>query len=75
MYHDEILTRVKKEFELHADDVLIVSYPKSGRIWMEEIVWLLQNEANFTEAGKQNVRLRVPPIEIKVGPKATSLFL
>ena len=95
MYPDEVLDKLPEEFKFRSDDVLIASFPKSGkclkfvtipsnyhefmlnkyfksfihavgRIWLEEVVWLLCNNADFEEAGKKNLRLRLPPIEIKV---------
>ena len=36
-----------------------------GRLWLEEAVWLVQNDADFDEAAKTNVRARIMPVEIK----------
>lgn len=35
-------------FEARSDDIWICAFPKSGSTWMANIVWLLQNNLDFT---------------------------
>nr|QNH68006.1 sulfotransferase-like protein 3 [Brachionus rotundiformis] len=43
-----------KNFELRPNDTFVVGYPKSGTTWVEEIVWLLQNNLDFEKSLKIN---------------------
>ncbi|CAL8337899.1 sulfotransferase family 2, cytosolic sulfotransferase 3 [Gadus morhua] len=46
--HTEESLRFAAEFEFKNDDVLIVTYPKSGTTWMQEIIPLLLNGGDLT---------------------------
>lgn len=35
-------------FKIRPDDVWVVSFPKAGSTWLSNIVWLLQNNLNFS---------------------------
>nr|XP_039270401.1 sulfotransferase 1C4-like [Styela clava] len=52
------------KFKVREDDVFIVTYPKAGTTWTQEIVWLLCNDGNIEEANKQLLTLRSPFLEI-----------
>ena len=39
------------DFELRDDDIWIVTYPKCGTTWTQELVWMLLNDVNI-EKGK-----------------------
>ncbi|KAL5004221.1 hypothetical protein ScPMuIL_017677 [Solemya velum] len=54
-----------KDFQLRDDDVLIVTYPKAGTTWMQEIIWLIKNNVDFEEANKKQVYFRSPFLEFK----------
>ncbi|XP_026477319.1 sulfotransferase 1C4-like [Ctenocephalides felis] len=41
-----------RNFEVKKDDAWVLTYPKCGTTWTEEIVWLLRNDLNFEKALK-----------------------
>ena len=45
--------------ELRPDDVWIVTYPKCGTTWTQELLWLIMNNADF-ESAKPYVYERSP---------------
>ncbi|XP_063701779.1 luciferin sulfotransferase-like [Culicoides brevitarsis] len=53
-----------KEMEVYDDDVWVVSFPKCGTTWTQEMVWLLNNNLNFVEAKKVNLLQRFPFLEL-----------
>jgi len=40
--HSEVLTKIRNELELTKDDILSVSYPKTGSTWVNEILLLIK---------------------------------
>ena len=50
------------DFDLREDDIWIVTYPKCGTTWTQELVWMLVNDVNI-EAGKCPLPFRSPMIE------------
>merc|ERR1719430_1230698 len=54
---------------LREDDIWIVTYPKTGTTWTQEMVWMLVNDVN-KEKGAMPASLRVPYMEINslMGP-------
>ncbi|RUS81151.1 hypothetical protein EGW08_011092 [Elysia chlorotica] len=54
-----------RDFQVKSDDVFLVTYPKAGTTWMQEIVWLLLNDANFSLAASSPVYMRSPFLEFK----------
>ncbi len=51
-------------FKLRPDDVWIVTYPKCGTTWTQEILWLLTHDLDTDAARKIDARERVPFIEV-----------
>lgn len=45
------------------DDVWLVSYPRTGSTWAQEMVWLLGNKLDY-EGAKQMQQIRSPMIEL-----------
>ncbi|KAK2169204.1 hypothetical protein LSH36_12g36069 [Paralvinella palmiformis] len=60
----EIITEMRS-FEMTKRDVLIASYPKTGTTWTQELVWLLRNNGNLTQALSIPVYERVLYLEYK----------
>ncbi|XP_066943138.1 luciferin sulfotransferase-like isoform X1 [Macrobrachium rosenbergii] len=50
------------ELPVKVDDIWVVTYPKSGTTWTQEVVWCLVHGLN-TEEGKQNLMTRFPFFE------------
>ncbi|XP_034102118.1 uncharacterized protein LOC117566679 [Drosophila albomicans] len=51
------------DMEVLEDDVWIVTNPKCGTTWMQELVWLLMNDCNFEAALSKDLELRSPFLE------------
>ncbi|XP_067048554.1 amine sulfotransferase-like isoform X1 [Acropora muricata] len=54
------LEQYLSNFQTKSDDVFVVSYPKSGTTWTQEIVWQIHNEGKVR---KENIGRRVPFLE------------
>lgn len=52
-----------RNLKTYTDDVWLVSYPRTGSTWAQEMVWLLGNHLNYEQA-KQMQQLRAPLIEL-----------
>ena len=50
-------------FELRDDDIWIVTHPKCGTTWTQELVWMLINDVDI-EKGKVPIAKRSPWIEV-----------
>ncbi|XP_059490649.1 luciferin sulfotransferase-like [Neocloeon triangulifer] len=51
------------DMEVHPDDVWLVSYPRTGSTWTQEMVWLLGNDLDF-QGAKMLQQLRAPVLEL-----------
>ena len=51
-------------FDSKKDDVWIVTPPKCGTTWTQELTWLLLNELNFEKAKEINQYYRAPFVEM-----------
>ncbi|KAL8220172.1 UNVERIFIED_CONTAM: hypothetical protein K2H54_039977 [Gekko kuhli] len=62
-YSEEILNYVENEFQVLDDDIINVTYPKSGTNWMIQILSLIQHSGDTTWVCSAPVWDRVPWIE------------
>ncbi|EDW01049.1 sulfotransferase 1A3 [Drosophila grimshawi] len=51
------------DMEVKEDDVWIVTNPKCGTTWMQELAWLLLNDCDFEAALSKDLELRSPFLE------------
>lgn len=67
------LDQIEKEFVVQNDDVFVVTYPRSGTTWTEQMVHLLLNQG---EQGKQRLTDAVPWLEtLSHRPNGMAAFL
>ncbi|ALC47387.1 St2 [Drosophila busckii] len=52
-----------RRLPVYEDDVWMVSYPRTGSTWAQEMVWLLGHKLDY-EAAKQPLGMRSPMIEL-----------
>ncbi|KAJ9573814.1 hypothetical protein L9F63_008796, partial [Diploptera punctata] len=52
-----------RHFKVLPDDVWIVTYPKCGTTWTQELIWLLLNDLDFNKASSINQIERSPFFE------------
>ncbi|XP_030558182.1 sulfotransferase 1 family member D1 isoform X2 [Drosophila novamexicana] len=57
-----VLDRVH-DFEVREDDVWIVTLPKCGTTWMQELTWLVLNRCDFETAKSVDLTIRSPFLE------------
>ncbi|KAI5640002.1 sulfotransferase domain-containing protein [Phthorimaea operculella] len=51
------------DMKLRPDDIFVVSYPRSGTTWTQELVWLLANDLDFKMAKSISLDERFPFLE------------
>ncbi|XP_049795816.1 luciferin sulfotransferase-like [Schistocerca nitens] len=51
------------DFPVRHDDVWVVTFPKSGTTWTQEMVWLLMNDLDFKSAKEKCISDRFPYLE------------
>ncbi|XP_061397486.1 sulfotransferase 1E1-like [Musca vetustissima] len=51
------------DVEVYDDDVWIVTLPKCGTTWMQELLWLVINDYDFETAKNENLEIRSPFME------------
>jgi len=52
-----------RNFPLRSDDVWVVTFPKCGTTWTQEMVWMITHDCD-TEAAKEKLQTRSPFIEM-----------
>ncbi|XP_050392736.1 sulfotransferase 1B1 [Patella vulgata] len=65
IYDEYIVDHVDKihHFQIREDDVWVLSYPKAGTTWMEEIVYLIMNDLDIVKARSKIIEERIPFFE------------
>ncbi|XP_014209624.1 sulfotransferase 1C4-like [Copidosoma floridanum] len=53
-------------FEVNPDDTWVVTFPRSGTTWTQELVWLLSNDLNFETAKSVPLVIRCPFLEMSM---------
>ncbi|XP_038075385.1 sulfotransferase 1C2-like [Patiria miniata] len=56
-----------KTFEVRHDDVFIVTYPKAGTTWVQEIMSCVLHDGNIERISKRHTFKRVPFLEMTTG--------
>ena len=51
------------KFKARASDTWVLSYPRSGTTWTQELVWLLSNELDYESARTRFLAERFPFLE------------
>uniref|UniRef100_A0A1B0DPS0 Sulfotransferase domain-containing protein n=1 Tax=Phlebotomus papatasi TaxID=29031 RepID=A0A1B0DPS0_PHLPP len=57
-----------KSFECRSSDIWVVSFPKCGTTWTQEMVWLLDNNLDFETARNTDLFERFPYFEVMYLP-------
>lgn len=52
-----------KKMDVYDDDIWVMSYPKCGTTWTQEMVWLLNHNLDYEAAAAQNLIYRFPFLE------------
>lgn len=53
-----------RSFDIRPDDIFVLGFPKSGTSWLQEMVWLLCNDFNYTKAKRMSQMFRFPLLEL-----------
>ncbi|XP_072931523.1 sulfotransferase 1C4-like [Epargyreus clarus] len=51
-------------FKVRPDDIWVITFPRSGTTWTQELVWLLENDLDFKTAKEKPLYERFPMLEI-----------
>nr|ANI86000.1 sulfotransferase [Locusta migratoria migratoria] len=52
------------DFTVYPDDTWLVSYPRTGSTWAQEMVWCIGNDLDFKKAKETMQQLRTPLLEL-----------
>ena len=65
-YSVETIQKIENDFKFYPDDVLIATYPKSGTTLLQEIAWLIGNDANTDLAKSKLLIQRSPFLDLNI---------
>lgn len=51
------------DFEARSDDTWIVTFPRSGTTWSQELIWMVKNDMDYEAARKNLLVERFPFLE------------
>ncbi|XP_045448755.1 sulfotransferase 1E1-like [Melitaea cinxia] len=51
-------------FQVRPDDIWVITFPRSGTTWVQEMVWLIQNDLDFKKAQEIPLFDRFPMLEL-----------
>ncbi|KAF2883128.1 hypothetical protein ILUMI_23045 [Ignelater luminosus] len=51
-------------FKVRKDDVWMISFPRAGSTWCQEMVWLIGNDLDFASAKQYIQQIRAPVLEL-----------
>ncbi|XP_033099686.1 sulfotransferase 1E1-like [Anneissia japonica] len=71
--HAETLDAMS-DFQVRHDDVYVISYPKSGTTWTQEIVSLINSNGEPDSVKDKHVEERVPHLEMSTAIPGTILY-
>nr|AJD25308.1 sulfotransferase-like protein [Plectreurys tristis] len=52
-----------EKFECREDDIFVVTFPKTGTTWLQEIVYCIMNDLDFSSAAVKSIEDRFPYLE------------
>jgi hypothetical protein len=58
----ENLDKIQK-MQIHSDDIWMICYPKTGSTFLQEMIWLLENNLDFERAKRESIINRFVDIE------------
>lgn len=61
-YMDLFAERIKN-MKVYEDDVWVVTFPKCGTTWTQEMIWLVNNDLDYKTAYDVNLNDRFPFLE------------
>jgi hypothetical protein len=58
----ENLEKIQK-MEIYSDDIWLICMPKTGSTFLQEMIWLLENNLDFERAKSESIITRYPTLE------------